>query len=101
MKIGSPLHAPAPLAEDKPATQVPRGTPSALEAGRSVSDAVSLSSTASRISTLQAGGADDFDEAKVTAIRDAIREGRFQVDASKIADRLIAEAAALVGPRSH
>lgn len=46
-------------------------------------------------------GAADFDQAKVDAIRTAIREGRFSVNAGAIADRLIADAAALLSPKGH
>lgn len=52
----------------------------------------------SAASSLQ-GGADQatFDKAKVDRIATAIREGRFQVNAEAIADKLIANAQELVG----
>jgi negative regulator of flagellin synthesis FlgM len=58
-----------------------------------------------RISTLSAqvppsGAAVVFDQAKVDAIRQAIAEGRFDVDATVVADRLIESALALGGRRS-
>lgn len=101
MKIGSSLTTP-PLAapDEKPGASVraPEATPAGAPAkpGR---DAVSLSSAAASMSSLD--GAGDFDSAKVDAIRQAIREGRFSVNAEAVADRLIAEASALLGPRSH
>lgn len=62
-------------------------------------DTVDLSRAGAAISGLD--GSADFDGAKVESIRQAIREGRFSVNAEAIADRLIAEATALLGPRSH
>jgi len=45
------------------------------------------------------GAVDDasFDKAKVERISAAIRDGRFQVDAGAIADKLIANAQELLG----
>lgn len=53
----------------------------------------------SSASTLAANGTDDgsFDKAKVERISAAIREGRFQVDAGAIADKLIGNAQELLG----
>ncbi|MBL0423322.1 flagellar biosynthesis anti-sigma factor FlgM [Ramlibacter sp. AW1] len=100
MTIGPLPPVQPPLVEDKPASGIAHGTVAAREPGRSAADSVSLSPAAQRIGALQAGG-EDFDSAKVQAIRQAIAEGRFQVDAGAIADRLIAEATALLGPRSQ
>lgn len=58
-------------------------------------DQVSLSSMGAQIG---AAGT-DFDQGKVDAIRQAIRDGRFTVNPQAIADRLIADAAALLRPR--
>jgi len=49
---------------------------------------------------LARAGSGDFDQAKVDAIRNAIREGRFTVNAGAIADQLISDAAALLSPRA-
>ncbi len=62
-------------------------------------DKATLSAAGAQISAL--AGSADFDQAKVDAIRQAIREGRFSVNAEAIADRLIYEASALLGPRTH
>lgn len=50
---------------------------------------------------LGAAPAADFDQAKVDAIRAAIRENRFTVNPGAIADQLIADAAALLAPRAR
>lgn len=88
MKIG-PLepNAPAlPAAGERKAAAAPAG---AAEA----SAQVQLSSTA-----LGAGAADgSFDAAKVDRIAQAIRDGKFEVNAEAIADKLIANAQELLG----
>jgi negative regulator of flagellin synthesis FlgM len=57
----------------------------------------------SSVSTLKAEGADEasFDAAKVERIANAIREGRFEVNAGAIADKLIANAQELLGRSSR
>jgi negative regulator of flagellin synthesis FlgM len=94
MKIGSPID-----------TGAASGTPlrGARESGaacpthgaKAASDKVSLSSMGAQMG---AAGT-DFDEAKVNEIREAIRAGRFTVNPEAIADALIDQAAALLGPR--
>lgn len=74
-------------------TAAAKGTAGAAE------DKATLSAAGAQISALT--GSTDFDQAKVDAIRQAIREGRFSVNAEAIADRLIYEASALLGPRTH
>jgi negative regulator of flagellin synthesis FlgM len=100
MKIGSehdtnPL-GPAAAVPTRPARPAGINAPAA---GAPEQDRVELSATAARMSSLGAGS--DFDAAKVEAIQRAIREGNFHVNAGAIADRLIAEARALVGPQTH
>ncbi len=73
-------------------------TQAGVPAGAS-EDKATLSAAGAQISAL--AGSADFDQAKVDAIRQAIREGRFSVNAEAIADRLIYEASALLGPRTH
>lgn len=52
-------------------------------------------------SGLAAGGADPvFDAEKVQRISDAIRDGKFEVNAEAIADKLIANAHELLSPRT-
>lgn len=64
---------------------------------RSGADEVRLSSVASQ---LQAGDNEPpVDSARVAEIRQAIAEGRFAIDASAIADSLIASARELVSQR--
>ena len=55
------------------------------------------------VSTLKAEGAEEasFDAAKVERIANAIREGRFEVNAGAIADKLIANAQELLGRSSR
>ncbi len=58
---------------------------------------VAVSAAGAQLNGLSAGS--DFDSNKVDAIRQAIREGRFSVNPGAIADRLIADAQSLLGPR--
>lgn len=99
MKIGSfePKAAPAPVAgERKPAnaaSAAPAAPPSAAGAS------VALSASASMRVDAQGEGA--FDGAKVDRIAQAIREGRFTINAGAIADKLIANAQELIGSASR
>ena len=71
------------------------GAASPSHGTKAATDQVSLSSMGAQIGA----AGNDFDEAKVNEIREAIRAGRFTVNPEAIADRLLADAAALVGPR--
>lgn len=59
-------------------------------------DEVAVSAMGARMG---AGSSADFDAAKVDAIKQAIRDGKFTVNAEMIADRLIADARDLMKPR--
>jgi negative regulator of flagellin synthesis FlgM len=96
MKIG-PLENKlpvAPVAGERSGTAARPGSGASDEA----SAKVELSPAAAM---LEAQASADFDAAKVQRIALAIREGRFRVDAEAIADKLIANAQELIGPRSH
>jgi negative regulator of flagellin synthesis FlgM len=92
MKIGpiEPKAAPAagPVTERKGGVA---GSPPASDTEPSARVQLSASSVASE------GDEGSFDTAKVERISAAIREGRFQVDAGAIADKLIANAQELLG----
>lgn len=109
IKIGSTYNLP-PVTDAAPATTTTttstatgsgaaRGTTAAAGTAGAAEDKATLSAAGAQISAL--AGSPDFDQAKVDAIRQAIREGRFSVNAEAIADRLIYEASALLGPRTH
>jgi negative regulator of flagellin synthesis FlgM len=100
MKIGpfDPTHKPtAPAASGAPATR-PAGTPEPAAPASGASAQVALSSAAS---ALQGAAAEDFDAAKVARIAQAIRDGRFEVDAGAIADKLLAESRERLAPPAH
>jgi negative regulator of flagellin synthesis FlgM len=62
---------------------------------------VQLSDLSSRLSQLEAQFPNSsFDAAKVSEIRAAISEGRYQIDSGAIADKLIASAAQLAGRKA-
>jgi len=96
MKIGTPIDSGATSGIGLRGTR--ESGPATPAAGvKPASDQVSLSSAGAQIG---AAGS-DFDQDKVDAIRQAIRDGRFTVNAGAIADRLIADAHALLGPRAR
>jgi negative regulator of flagellin synthesis FlgM len=85
MKINGPTDSPRPAAggADKPRESRP-----AKAAGESAS--VSLSDLASRLQSLESDLAGQpFDAARVEELKQAIRDGRFKVNAEVVADRLI------------
>ena len=98
MKIGFDPDV-APLAGPAQPGRAREGALPAAAAVPPATDRVQWSPAAARIAGLGAG--DEFDAARVAAIRQAISEGSFRVDPGAIADRLIAQAQALVGPGSH
>lgn len=102
IKIGSTYNLPPVTDSATPgSTGAARSNaaPAAKTVAGAAEDKATLSTAGAQISAL--AGSDDFDHAKVDAIRQAIREGRFSVNAEAIADRLIYEASALLGPRTH
>ena len=85
-----PVASPVAAERKAPAEPVPGVEPSAKV---QLSNHVALAgSEASRA---------DFDTAKVERIAQAIRDGKFQVNAEAIADRLIANAQELLPKSSH
>jgi len=98
MKVG-PTPDVALSSQDFSAKEKTRGAP-VRSAAPAQTDQVSLSAAGSQISGSKSSSM-DFDSAKVDAIKEAIRRGEFKVDSGVIADRLIAEASALLQPRPH
>jgi negative regulator of flagellin synthesis FlgM len=97
MKIGTPDNKPVVT----PAQAERKSVAGDLKpAGKSAQDSatVALSSTASLLSS--ASGDGSFDAGKVERIAQAIRDGKFTINADKIADKLIANAGELLQPRS-
>lgn len=97
MKIGSLENKPAvsPLQNDRksPAAEKPDGGKSAEP-----SATVEISSAASLLSS--AASDPSFDADKVERMAQAIRDGKFEVNADKIADKLLANARELLGKYS-
>jgi len=74
-------------------------TPAKPAAGNSAS--VQLSDLSTRLSQLETQfSQSSFDAGKVTEVRSAIAEGRYQIDAGAVADKLIATAAQLAGRKA-
>lgn len=97
MKIGPSqrenLRAEGKSAQAERATGVRPGAEANTSAGAGSVDRISLSGAAP---ALAAGGV-PFDEKKVEEVRRAIQEGRFPVDARKVADQLLADTRDLLG----
>ncbi len=70
------------------------GASAVAGSGTEPSAKVELSTTAN---VLAAGGDGDFDADKVARVAQAIRDGKFEVNAEVIADKLIANAQELLG----
>ncbi|MBX3625076.1 MAG: flagellar biosynthesis anti-sigma factor FlgM [Rhizobacter sp.] len=104
MKIGNPADKPGSAAPVAPVRNQPAET-KAAEAGAHKGAAtdpsakVELSNTAS--SLLEGGASADFDADKVARIAQAISDGKFEINAEKIADRLIANAHEVLGKAQH
>jgi negative regulator of flagellin synthesis FlgM len=84
-----------------PAAPVQTGArPEPITANPPASAQVALSNNA--VQLLQGGDdQDSFDAAKVEQLSRDIEEGRFQVDAERVADRLIADTRELLGTRRN
>jgi negative regulator of flagellin synthesis FlgM len=98
MKIGSSIPNLPPSTESVGTAGGARAA-SVQGTGQVATDQVALSSAGASMQSLSTGS--DFDTEKVEAIRQAIRDGRFTINAGAIADRLIADATALLGPKTH
>jgi negative regulator of flagellin synthesis FlgM len=88
------------------ATRAERTQPSTGSAARSTGTATQPTASDSgrvqlRLSQLETQfSQSSFDTAKVSEVRTAIAEGRYQVDASVVADKLLASAAQLAGRKA-
>ncbi|MGY4829991.1 flagellar biosynthesis anti-sigma factor FlgM [Sphaerotilaceae bacterium SBD11-9] len=100
MKIGNPADKPASVGPVAPVrTQAGEAKVQESAAQADPSAKVELSNTAA---TLLSGGANsEFDADKVARIAQAISEGKFEINAEKIADRLIANAHEVLGKAQH
>ncbi|MDH4062585.1 MAG: flagellar biosynthesis anti-sigma factor FlgM [Aquincola sp.] len=102
MKIGQVDNA-KPIA---PTTDARQGAAKAGDKGGTpgipaeASTKVELSSAATALAAA-AGDNGDFDAAKVERIAQAIRDGKFEVNAEAIADKLLAHTRDLLNPAAH
>jgi negative regulator of flagellin synthesis FlgM len=90
MKIdsGIPSATPVTRVNETPGRQVGVARP---QAGGTSGDSVEITSLSARLNELEGvlAGVPVVDSAQVQAIKDAISEGRFQVDSEVVADRLL------------
>lgn len=96
MKIGhiepKAIVTPAPGERSAPAARVPNQTPAEPSAKVELSPAATLLASESTA---------EFDAKKVDRIAQAIREGRFEINADAIADKLIGNAQELLSRASR
>lgn len=98
MKIGNPADKPAPPVAGNGAPAGANGTAPAAGAIPAQADAsakIELSNTAATL--LTSGATAEFDAEKVARITKAIEEGTFKINPEAIADKLISNAAELLG----
>jgi len=106
MKIGNPAEKPAP-------GPVTTARSSAPEAGKTAGPAapaapaaeasttVALSSQATQLLSGDKAVTGDFDSEKVERIAQAISDGKFEINAPAIADKLLANAREVLGKAQH
>jgi len=107
MKIGNPndkpVASPAPVAPGRTSTTGAGKTQAAAtqEAGAEASAQVALSSAATELMSGTDAVSGDFDTQKVSRIADAIADGKYQINAGAIADKLLANAREILGQSQH
>lgn len=101
MKIGQLDNSPKPQKVASPAVdaRASQSAGNATAAPAEASTKVELSPAAAALAAQ--GNTGDFDAEKVARIAQAIREGKFEVNAGAIADKLIAHTRDLLSPRQH
>jgi len=97
MKIdsGIPTTTPVTRVSETPSRS---GAVARSPGGNSASDSVEITSLSARLQQLEGvlAGVPVVDSAQVQAIKDAIRDGRFQVNSEVVADRLLSSVKELV-----
>lgn len=102
MKINQSNNSPL----DKLGLTTPQGKASSTKSGKtdetSSNQPVSFSSLSSQLQALESKltQTDEFDAGKVESIKQAIREGKFQVNSEVVADKLLASVNEMVGKTS-
>jgi negative regulator of flagellin synthesis FlgM len=109
MKIGNPAEqpsAPAPVAPNRSSATDATGKATAPAAPAApqqaeASSTVALSTQATELLSGNKTVAGDFDAEKVERIAQAISDGKFEVNAPAIADKLLANAREVLGKAQH
>ncbi len=104
MKIGQPSDNPIPVSSN--ATSAPpkggqSATATATTSAQSAGVAVTVSPLARSLGASKAADASVIDAKKVEAVRSAIEQGTYVVNAEAIADKLLANAQEMLKPASN
>jgi len=102
MKIDGSTGTPSPTDTASASVRKNKNAPQNNQSGRE-QDNVTLSSASSQIQALESGIAEasGFDAAKVEAIKQAISEGRFNINPELIASKLLASAQELISQQGN
>lgn len=107
MKIGQPSDSSIPIGSNAPAPQ--KGAQSASSAAsataakstQSAGVAVTVSTLARTLEAVKPGEAAEIDSGKVNAVRTAIKQGTYVVNAEAIADKLLSNAQEMLTRTRH
>jgi negative regulator of flagellin synthesis FlgM len=91
LKISQPINTVRPATSGTPQAAGQAGSGGAATRADNAGNGVHLSSLANDLRAAGSNGTSpaEFDQARVDAITDAIREGKFHVNTGAVADRLI------------
>ncbi len=101
MKIDSGIPSSTPVTRVAETTGRQGSVARAMPSGSSAGDSVEITSLSARLNELEGvlAGVPVVDSAQVQAIKDAISQGRFQVDSEVVADRLLSSVKELLMQR--
>jgi len=101
MKIGNPAEKATGVAPASNTRTQPGESAKAQEAAAVVKEETKVELSKTAASLLSTGTSSDFDAEKVARITQAITDGKFEINADKIADRLIANAQEVLSKSQH
>ena len=102
MKIGNPADKAPPVAPGRTASgETAKATSPATTGSTDPSTTVALSHAAAELLAGESSVNSDFDTEKVSRIAQAISQGKYEINAEVIADKLLSNAKEVLGSRQH